>query len=78
MDRGVDGLEDVGQGADVILMPVRNEDAAQLLRVVDEVGYVGDYEIHAVHIVLGEAQTAVHDDHVPAVFQHGHVLPDLV
>ena len=78
VDRRVGGLEDVGDGPDVILMAVGNEEAAQLLLTVDEIGDVGDDQIDAVHIVLGEAQTAVHDDHIVAVFEHGHILPDLI
>lgn len=29
-------------------------------------------------VVLGEAEAAVDNDHVLAVFQHGHVLADLI
>ena len=78
MDGGVGGLEDVGDGADVVLVAVGDEVASQLLLVVDKIGHVGDHQIHAVHIVLGEAQTAVHHDHVLAVFQDSHVLADLI
>ena len=78
VDRRVGGLEDVGDGPDVILMAVGNEEAAQLLLTVDEIGDVGDDQIDAVHIVLGEAQAAVHDEHIVAVFEHGHILPDLI
>ena len=35
VDRGVGGLEDIGDGADVVLMAVGDEVAPQLLLVVD-------------------------------------------
>ena len=78
MDRGVDRLQDIGDAADVVLMPVGDEEAAQLLLVVDEIGDVGDHKIHAVHIVLGKAQAAVDHDHVLAVLEHGHILSDFI
>ena len=74
----VDGLQNVGQRADVILVAVRDKKAAQLVLIFCKIGNVGDDQIHAVHIVLREAEAAVDDDHVLAVFQHGHVLADLV
>ena len=50
VDRGVDGPEDVGQGADVVLMSVGDEDAPDLLLVLDEIADVGDDHIDAVDV----------------------------
>ena len=78
MHRRVDGLQYVGQGTDVILMPVGDEEAVQLLLMIDQIGHVGDHKIHAVHIVFGEAESAVYDNHILAVFQNGDILPDFI
>ena len=59
-------------------MSVGNEHAPQLLGVLHQVGKVGDHQVHAVHILVGEAHAAVDDDHILAVFQHGDILTDLV
>ena len=80
--RGVDGrvdcLKNIGKRADVVLMAVGNEIAAQLFLILGKIGHVRDDQIDAVHVVLRETKPAVHDDHVLTVFQHGHVFADLV
>ena len=78
VDRGLDLLQHVGQRADVVLVAVGQEDAADFLLVLDEVRHVGDHQIHAVHVALGKAHAAVHNDDVAAIFQHGHILADLI
>ena len=74
----VDELEQVRDAADVVLVPVRDEDAADLRGVLFEIGIIGNDEVHAEHVFVGEGQAAVDDDHVVFVFQHGEVLSDLV
>ena len=80
--RGVDGtfelLHGVRNAADVILMPVREEQPADLLLVLHQIRHIRDDQIHAVHIILREAEPAVDDDDVLSVFQDGHILADLV
>ena len=78
MDGTVDLLHAVGNGTDVVLMAVGNEHTPQLLLVGHQIRKVGDHQIHAVHIVIGETDTAVYHDHVLAVFQYGNVLADFV
>ena len=78
VDGGVDRLQNVGQGADVVLMAVGDEEAAQLLLVFRKIGNVGNDQVNAVHIVLREAEAAVHHDHILSVLQDGHVLSDLI
>ena len=72
------GLQHIRQRADVVLVAVGDEEAAELLLVFRKIGDVRNDKVHAVHVVLGEAEAAVDDDHVLAVFQHGHVLADLI
>ena len=68
---GVDGtthlLHAVGDGADVVLVAVGDEHTPQLLGVGHQIGEVGNHQIHAVHLLVREAQTAVHHNHVPAI-----------
>ena len=78
VDGGFDLLEHIGQGADVVLVAVGQENAADLVLVLDEVRHIGDHQIHAVHVALGKAHAAVHNDDVAAIFQHGHILADLI
>ena len=79
---GVDGavhlLHTVGDGTDMVFMTVGNKHAPQLLGVCDEVGKVRDHKIHTVHILIGEANAAIHYDHVFSVLQYGDILADLV
>ena len=80
--RGVDGalelLHRIGDAADVILVPMRQEHAPDAVLILDQIGHVRDHEVDAVHIVLRKAESAVDNDDVLAVFQHSHVLADLI
>ena len=78
MDGTIDLLHGIGDRTDVILMSVGNEHTPQFFLVCCEIGKIRDHQIHAVHIFIGETHTAVHNDHILAVFQHSAVLADLV
>ena len=78
MDGAVELLHGVGNAADMVLVAVRQEQAADLLLVLHKIGHVRNDQIDAVHVVLGEAEAAVHDDDVLAVFQNGDILADLI
>ena len=79
---GVDGHVDIpqqiGDGADVVLVSVGEEDAPDAVLVLDEIGEVGDHHVDAVHVVVGKAHAHVDHDDVPAVLVDGHVLADLI
>ena len=80
--RGVDGavelLHGVRDAADMVLMPVGQEHAADLVFVFDQVRHVGNDQVDAVHFLIREAKAAVDDDDILAVFKYGHILADLV
>ena len=78
IDGGVDGTQHIGQRPDVVLVAVGDEDAPDLVLVLDEVAHVGDDHVDAVHVVVGKAHAAVHHDDVAAVLVDGEVLADLV
>ena len=59
-------------------MAVGEEDAPDLIPVLDEIAHVGDDHVDAVHIVIGESHAHVHHDDVVAVLVDGEILPDLV
>jgi hypothetical protein len=68
--------QDVGEGADVVLVAVRDDDAAQLVFVLEQVSYVRYEKVDSQHLVLGEHHAAVDDEDVFAVFDGHHVLAD--
>ena len=78
VDGHVDLLEHIGDGADVVLVAVGDEQAPDPGLVLDEVADIGDHAVDAVHVITGEGHTAVHHDDFTAVFIGGHVLADLV
>ena len=78
VDGHIDLLEDVGDGPDVVLVAVGDEQTADAVLVLGEVAHVGNDKVDAVHIVAGKGHAAVHDDDLAAVLIHGHVLADLV
>ena len=80
--RAVDGdvhlLEDIRHRADVILVSVRDEKAADAVLVLDKIAHIGDHAVDAVHIVAGKGHAAVNYDDLAAVFVNGHILADLI
>ena len=78
VDGHVDLLEDVGNGTDVVLVAVGDEQAPQAAVVLHEIADVGDDAVDAVHVVAGEGHAAVHHDDLAAVLIGGHVLADLI
>ena len=78
VDGHVDLLEHIGDGADVVLVAVGDEQAPDSGLVLDEVADIGDHAVDAVHVITGEGHTTVHHDDFAAVFIGGHVLADLV
>ena len=62
----------------MVLVTMGHQYAAQLVRVLFNVCHVRYNKIYARHVVIGEYKPAVYYYHVLAVFQHGHVLADLI
>ena len=69
--------QQVGQRADVVLVAVGEHDRLQPVGAVDHVGEVGQHQVDAVHLRLGEGEAGVDQDQVAAGLEHGHVLPNL-
>ena len=62
----------------MVLVAVGDEDAPDLVLVLDEVAHVGDDHVDTVHVVVGKAHAAVHHNDVAAVLIDGEVLADLI
>ena len=80
--RGINGdvhpFQQVSQTADVVLMAVGDDDATDLVGIALDVGKIGDNDVNAGHIGVGEGKSAVQYDHIIGAFKDGHVLADLV
>ena len=74
--RHVDLLEQVGQRAHVVLVAVGEDDAQHAVLVLHDVGEVGQHQIDAEHLVVGEHEAGVDDENGVAVLQDHHVLAD--
>ena len=77
VDRHVDFGEEVGHGADVILVAVRQDHGAHLRLVLLQEGQVGHHQIDAQQFGVGEHHSAIDDDNVFAVADGGHVHAEL-
>ena len=79
--RAVDGhvklRQDVRQRADVVFVAVGDDDAADLVLALLQVGDVRDDQVDPQHVLFGEHQAAVDDDDVVGVLDDHHVLADL-
>ena len=69
-------LQKVWDRARVVLVAVRDDDAAQLVGMLEHIGVVRQDKIDAGMSVVGEHKARVVDDHVVSTFEHGHVLAD--
>ena len=78
VDGGVQGPQHIGQGPDVVLVAVGDEDTPDLALVLNQVADVWDDHVDAVHVIVGETHAAVHHNDVAAVLVDGEVLADLV
>ena len=74
--RGGNLRQDIGTGADVILMAVCDEIAAQARGVLFKVGCIGDDQVYARHVVARENRTQIDHDDVVLIFVDRHVLAD--
>ena len=70
-------FEDVGERAQVILVPVREHDGRNVVPVLFEELEVRDRDVYAVDALLWKTHTGVDDDHLVFV-AHGHTIhPEL-
>ena len=69
--------EDVRQRADVVLVRVGDEERLDVGAALLEIGDVGDDEVDAEHLLVGEHEAAIDDDDLVAVLEDVHVLADL-
>ena len=77
VDRHAHVAQEVGQPAAMVLVAVGDHAALEPVLVLDYVGEVGQDEVDAGHLRLGEHEPAV-DQHGPAVhLEPGAVAPDL-
>ena len=77
-DLAVEVLKQVREGAGVVLMAVRDDDAAELVLVLEHVGVVGEHQVDTGLGVIGEHEAGVDQDHVVPALEDGHVLADAV
>ena len=67
----------VAHRADVVLVSVRDDNAAHPVGFVEQVVEVGDDVVNAEHVVLREHDARVYNQNIAAVFTGGHILADL-
>ena len=61
----------------MVLMTVGDEDRADLVALLAQIGDVGQDEIDAELLFVRESDAAVDDDHVVLGFEDEHILADL-
>ena len=65
------------QGAEMVLVAVRDDEAEDVVATLAQVADVGQHEVDAEHVVAREGEAAVDDDDLAVVLDGGHVLADL-
>src|SRR5207245_1754350 len=77
VDRDVELLQDKRKPADVIFMPVAQEDSEHVAAAVEQIGDVGKDQVDSEHVLLGEHQPRVDDEDLLVPFEGPHVDADL-
>ena len=70
-------LEQVGHRADVVLVTVREHDADDVVEAVPDRAEVGQDQVDAGLVLLGEEHAAVDDEDLAVDLEGGHVAADL-
>ena len=60
----------------MVLVAMRDDDAAELLGVFENIGIVRQDEVDAHMLVVGEHESGIDEDDVVPALERGHVLAD--
>ena len=74
----VEVLQQVRKRAGVVLVAVGDDDAAELLLVLQNVGVVGKHQVDTRLRVVGEHEASIDEHHVVAALEDRHVLADTI
>jgi hypothetical protein len=69
--------EEVGESPDVVFVPVGEDDALHVVLPVDQPPPIGEHQVDAEHVLLGEHQPAVDEGHPILHLDRCAVAPDL-
>jgi hypothetical protein len=69
-------FEEIGNSTDVVFVPVRENDADDVVEAIADGSEVGKDEVDAGLGFLREQNTAVDDEQTTVEFEHGHVAAD--
>ena len=76
--RHVQLFQQIGYRANVVLMAVGDHHAPNFVPVFFHKGKIGDDAVHPGHILIGEGEAAVHNEHVVLALVYREVFADLV
>ena len=71
-------LQKIRQSARLIFVAMRDDDATQLIGVLEHVGVVWQDEVDARMVIIGEHETRIVEHHVVLAFEDRHVLADRI
>ena len=59
-------------------MAVGDQNAAELVLVLEDVGVIREYQVYARLVVVREHQPRIDEDHILTVLEDSHILADAV
>ena len=77
VDRRLQVAQEVGQSPGVVLVPVGQDDAVDPVGPLPQIGELGQDQVHAGHVGVGEHDAAVEDDDAAVDLDAGAVAADL-
>ena len=61
----------------MVLMSVGNAESLNLVGVLQQIGHIGDNQIHSQHVILREGEATVHQHNAVLAFKGRNVHSDL-
>ena len=77
VDRHIEFFEQIRQAADVILVPVGDEQTLDAVFVFQHIGEIRDDKVNAEHVCVREDEAAVDEDHIALTFVQRDIFADL-
>ena len=76
IDRNIKLFQDIGYGADMILVPMCDNQTANSARIVSQVGDIRKNHIDSIHIFIRKSHSAIDQQKIIAEFNNRHIFPD--
>ena len=62
----------------MVLVSMSDDDAAELVLILEDIGVIGKNQVDARLRIIGEHESGVDKDHIGTALDNGHILADTI